>query len=363
MTDWTTQPPSTPPTATDGPIVPTAPTAITDRPAPPTGSGPSESAPRSSNRRRTIIGVVLALVAGLSAVAGVASLWTTDEILSAATWESTSRAIVNDPTVQREVSASIAQQIVDGVGLEALVAGALPGALSGLSGTLTDKATELLTEATAAVVRTQVFADLWERAVAATHDQFVHAIDGSGGMTTITSRGLELSLSGVVAEVQDQLAQRNIGVLDSIDTSGLNVTFLLVDAPGLEHLRSWVRVLRVLDIVLPAIAVVAGIAGLLIARRRSYAVAALGVGGLLGAGVVAIVEAIGSERMADQISGGVIGGATATVVVDHITAGLDGALLVSSAVALIVLVIGIMGVIVGTPRRRSSSDTGTVSAA
>ena len=300
------------------------------------------------------MGVACALLAGILAIGGLASYWATDEILSSNTWERTSKAIVSDPAVQQDVASAISEQIIEAVGLQSIISGLLPGVASGFAGPLADRAQELLTNVTVQAVRTDVFVNVWQAAVRSAHDEFVHAIDGTSGVTSLTSRGLELDLAGVIGEVQKQLDQRGIRVLDSVDASKIDISFLLVDAPGLDALRSWVKVLRVLVIVLPALAVILAIAAFVVARRRWYAVAALGAGGLLGAGLVALVESMGRDRAVDELSGGVIGTATAAVVVDHIVAGLDGAVLVASAVSLAVLIVGIMGVVVVAPRRAAS---------
>jgi len=298
-----------------------------------------------------VAGTVLAVIAGFSAITGFMSFWATDEILSSSTWESTGRAIVDDPAAQRDISAAIAEQIIEAVGVERFVAGLLPGALSGLSGTITTKATELLTDATVQVVRTDFFEGVWEQAIATVHDQFVRAVDGSGGVTSITEKGIELDLGGVVSAVQEQLDRRGITVLDSIDASRIDVTYLLIDAPGLQNVRSWIRTLRILVIVLPAVAVIAAIAAFVIARRRSFVAAALGAGGLLGAAVVGLVLQSGKSRAVEELSGGAIGPVIADAVVTHISSGLRGALFVSTAVALVVLVVGIVIAIVTSSAR------------
>lgn len=347
MTDWSSEPPGAPPTApsSGGPPIAVPP------PPPPPPAAPSSPAASTRGRGRTIAGVLLAVIAGFSAVGGFLSFWATDEILSSATWESTGRAVASDPAVQRDIAAVVSEQIIEAVGIERFVAGLLPGSLSGLSGPLADAASRLLTDVTVQVVRTEFFQDVWKQAVSAVHDQFVHAVDGSGGMTVITDNGIELDLGGVVGAVQEQLDRRGITVLDSIDASKIDVTYLLLDAPGLANVRSWVRTLRVLAIVLPVVAVLAAIAAFVVARRRTFVVAALGVGGLIGAAVCALVVASGKRRAVEELSGGVIGTATADVVVTHIESGVRGALLVSAAVALVVLVIGIVMTIVMAPRR------------
>ena len=332
-----TEPPARPPTA---PMM-TSPSSSSSEVTSPGRPGPR----RRAGGARTALGVILVFLAGLSATFGVASFWTARSLLDADTWVATSKAIVNDPEVQNDVAQALATQIVTVVGVDDLVKGVLPGPLSGFSGTVTEKVTALITVATEQVVRTDAFIRVWESAVRATHDQFVHAVDGSGGAITLGADGLYLDLGGSLAEIDKQLDQRGINVLDAIDPSSIDLQILLVDAPGLERVRTWVRVLRVGAIVFPAVAVIAAVAGLLFARRRSFAVIAGGIGAIAGAAIVAFVSSSGRDRAIEHISGGVLGPASARVIVDEVTSGLDDALLVTGAVAAVIVLTGIVAAV------------------
>lgn len=343
-----TEPPAQPPTAPIPPVASTAP--------PPSGaSRPTRATAQRQRGLRTTLGVILVFLAGVSATFGAASFWTARALLDENTWVSTSKAIVNDPQVQQDVAQAIATQIVTVVGVDDLVKGILPGPLSGFSGTVTQRVTDLLSVATVQVVKTDAFIAVWEAAVRATHDQFVHAVDGSGGAVTLGPDGLSLDLGGSFAEIQKQLDQRGVTVLDGIDPSSINLQILLVDAPGLERVRTWVRILRVGAIVFPAVAVIAAAGGLLVARRRSLAIIGGAIGALVGAGIVAFVASSGRQRSIEHISGGVLGVASAGVIVDEVLSGLDTALLISCGVAVVVLVIGIVSAFVSV-RRTSGTD-------
>lgn len=307
-------------------------------------------------RTRTVIGVVLLFLAGISATFGVASFWTERALLDEGTWVATSKAIVNNPQVQDDVAHAIATQIVTVVGVDDLVGGVLPGPLSAFSGTVTDKVTDLIAVAAVQVVKTDAFVSVWETAVRATHDEFVHAVDGSNRYVSIDSKGLSLDLGSSLSEINKQLDQRGIHILDKVNLASIDIKIQLVDAPGLERIRTWVRVLRVGAIVFPAVAVIGAIAGLLIARRRWFAVISGAVGALIGAGIVALIASSGRERAIEHISGGVLGVSSAGVIVDQVLSGLDSALLVSCAVAVIVLVIGVMGAILTTRGRTTPSE-------
>ncbi|MCX6510586.1 MAG: hypothetical protein NT081_07220 [Actinobacteria bacterium] len=292
-----------------------------------------------------MIGAVLLFLAGLSATFGVASFWTERAILDQDTWVATSKAIVNNPAVQQDVASALATQIVDFVGVDDLVAGVLPGPLSGFSGTVTDKVTELVALATVQVVQTDAFISVWESAVRATHDEFVHAVDGNDRFVSINSQGLSLDLGTSLAEIRKQLDSNGIHVFDKVNFQGISLQLPLVDAPGLERLQTWVHALRVGAIAFPAFAVIGAIAGLLLARRRVFAVIAGAIGALLGAGIVALLASSGRDQAIDHIAGGVLGVASATVIVDQVLSGLDEALLLTSALAVVVLVVGLVAAI------------------
>lgn len=328
-----TAPPTTPPTA----------------PPPPSGQGPSTAsavarrsrrAPRPSAGGRTVLGVVLVFLAGVSATFGLTSFWAAHEMLDADTWASTSRAIVSDPTVQADVARSIAEQVVETVGVENLVQNSLPAPFNRFSGVFTEQATNLLTTAAEKVVATDAFAQIWDSAVRSVHDEFVHAVDGSSTITTIGSEGLYLQVGPALEQVKAQLVSMGVPLLDRIDLSSIDVRVLLVDAPGLDTIRTWVHALRIGAIVFPAIAVVCLLIGMFVARRRAYALLAGGVGLLLGVVVVRLIESARRATAIDEISGGLLGRSSAKVIVDQITKGLDDGLVILAIVGVVVAAVG-----------------------
>jgi hypothetical protein len=303
-----------------------------------------------------IIGIVLLFLAGISATFGVASFWTARSILDEDTWVATSRAIVNNPEVQEDVARAIATQIVTVVGIDDLVGGVLPGPLGSLSGTVTQGVTDLITLATVQVVKTDAFVSVWESAVRATHEEFVRAVDGSGRFVSIDSEGLSLDLGSSLAEIENQLNQRGIDILDNVNLSSIALKVPLVDAPGLERIQTWVQALRVGSIVFPAVAVIAAMGGLLVARRRWFAVMAGAVGVFVGAGVIALLTSAGRDRAIEEISGGVLGVSSAGVIVDEVLSGLDSTLLVVCALAGVALVVGLMAAVFSSRSRPNVPD-------
>jgi len=347
-----TQPPAQPPTEPVSAVSPRSEIAETSRTTSPSAARVQEQ-PR---RARMIIGIVLLFLAGISATFGVASFWTARSILDEDTWVATSRAIVNNPEVQEDVARAIATQIVTVVGIDDLVSGVLPGPLGSLSGTVTETVTDLIAVATVQVVKTDAFVSVWESAVRATHEEFVRAVDGSGRFVSIDSEGLSLDLGSSLAEIENQLNQRGIDILDNVNLSSIALKVPLVDAPGLERIQTWVQALRVGSIVFPAVAVIAAMGGLLVARRRWFAVMAGAVGVFVGAGVIALLTSAGRDRAIEEISGGVLGVSSAGVIVDEVLSGLDNTLLVVCALAAVALVAGLMAAVFSSRSRPNVPD-------
>lgn len=303
---------------------------------------------------RTVIGIVLLFLAGVSAVLGITAGWTRAQLLDTSTWEATSTAVATDPVVQDAIAASIATQIVESAGVRAAIESTLPGPLGPLSGPLTQGATSLVQAAVVQVVRTDAFLTVWRTAVRATHDEFVAALEGDGRVTTIGSEGLYLDLGGVLTEVQQALVDRGATFLDRVDLSEVHVEILLVDAPGLESVRTAVSFLKVVVIVLPILAGVLALAGLVIARRRWLALIGGGAGVLFGVATVLVVEAFGRQAAVDRLVGGILGRGAADAVVSHVLESLRPLMLGAAVVGVVLAVVG-GAVTIAQSRRRPSS--------
>ena len=91
---------------------------------------------------------------------------------------------------------------------------------------------------------------------------------------------------------------------------------------------------------LPIVGAVAAVVGLVVARRRSWALAAGGVGVLAGVGLVWLVAQVGRDRAADEFTGGILGPVAVDAVADHVVASLGSMLLVVALVGLAVAVVG-----------------------
>jgi hypothetical protein len=305
---------------------------------------------RRGGHGRTVIGVVLLFVAGLSATGTVAAAWTRTQIRDEDTWAATSEALVKDPVVQQAVADQLAATVIDVTGADDVIQGFLPGPLGGLAGPVTERATDLVGTVALQLVRTDAFVSAWEVAVRNSHQELLAALDDKGRFTDITANGVELDLGSTLEQFRLLLDDKGLTFLDSIDLSGVDVSYLLIDAPGIQRLSDLLDVLDRLMVVLPIVAGVTAVVGLLVARRRSWALAAGGLGVLAGVALVWLAAEVGRDRAAEEFTGGILGPVAVEAVADHVVASLDSALLVVTAVGVALAVVGIVAA-VATSRR------------
>lgn len=300
---------------------------------------------------RTVIGSILLAIAGFTAVAGLGAFWTQHKILDEQTWLATSKALVNDPTVQREVAQVVANEVIDVIGLENFVASTLPPPFNSLSGAVRQQAADLLTLATEQIVATDAFVSIWETAVKATHSEFVRVIDGTSPFTEVTSTGLSLNVTAALQLILNEAKALGLPT-DVLNLSQTNLSVQLIDAPGLSTIRDWVRISRLGAIILPAVALLAGLGGVLVAARRSVAIAYSGGAGLVAVAVYLAISNPIKSRITDQIAGGVISEGTARIVVDEVAKSMNFVMVIAALVSAAVLIGGIIGyVTISRPSR------------
>lgn len=301
---------------------------------------------------RTAVGVVLLVVAGLSAALGVAVHWLHDEVLDPDHWSATSAALIADPVVRDDVSRVLAERIVEASGLEQRLGAALPGPLGALSGLAAGQATALVAKATSAAAGTQAFAGVWQSANRSAWAEVLGALRDQGRVTSVQDGALVLDLGPALDLVRDELSDLGVPAVDRLDLSGVDATLTLVPAPELERLRTLVRVVDVGVVALPILAGVGTVLGLLVFGRLGWGLVVLGAAcavGALGGGALA---EWGRSVAVAALQGGVLGQEAARRVVETVTASARSPLATAAIVGGAVAAVGVLVVLVGAGRRR-----------
>lgn len=350
-------PPPSPPPLPPPPLPPVPGSAVPGRPWRARDHGvrtqrAGETA-RTVGPARTVVGAVALFLAGLLVALSAAAWWLQREVLDPDRWSATSAAVIADPVVRDDIAALLAERVVAATGIEAQIAAVLPFPLGGLAGALTDRVTDLVARATSAIVGTEAFAGVWERANRLAWAEVLATLRGDGRATDIDDGRLLLDLGPALELVRDELAASGVPGVGSLPLSGIDASFVLVQAPELVQLERLVRFVDVGVIALPIAALVAAAVGLVVWRRWGRALAVLGLGLLVGAGLAGVAADAGRRVGVEAFSGGILGVEAATRVMATVTASARAPVVASVVAGGALVAVGVAIETMAACRRRT----------
>lgn len=270
------------------------------------GDADPTAAPRRRGRWRPFVSALCIVIAALLVPVSIIGAWVRVELVDPDRFVATLGPVIEDPAVQalivdRTVSAIEQDLNIEGVtndlfdGIENLgLPPAAASALNLLRGPAASGVEGLIDQTVARLVSSEAFADIWDRALRATHGAVVAAAGGGGpgGAVTIDESGaIGIQLGPIVAEVKQRLLDRGVSIAEAIPE--VDRTIVVAQVDQLATLRVVYGVAVTIGTWLPVIALALFIGGILIARRRSTALLGAGVGLALGSGVLVAVLGAG----------------------------------------------------------------------
>ena len=241
---------------------------------------------------RTILSVVLILVACLLAPVSVVAVWMADVIGNTDRYVATMAPLARDPAVQDAVTSRVGALVVQELNTSGLTSSALAD-LSGLG--LGGGIDDIVHGVVSGVVGSDQFAAVWNQANRSAHDAVLDAVTGRAGVIRVNGDLVVLDLAPVIDQVKAQLVGAGFGLGDQIPTVHTDYTLLTW-----KPLPSVTAALRVLYRVGPwsvAITLVLGAAGVLLAQRRRTALFWAGVGTATAMLALGVLTAVGRARM------------------------------------------------------------------
>lgn len=314
------------------------------------------AAPRA--RGRAFLGILLivlgTVVAPLAMVAGFAARQVSDTD----TFVATLAPLAEDPAVQALIVDEASTAIDQALDTDALVAELLAGVIDAestprlaqaselLGPLLADQARVAIRSALTAVVESDAFSTVWEQALRLTHAQLVAVMeaDAEGAVAIDDSGVVAIQLAPIIAQLKPALIDAGFTLADSIPE--VTATITVAEVPAIAQARLGYSVLTTVGDVLPWIAVVLLVAGVVVHPRRPRAVIVAGtlllvVGAVIGGGIA--------------IGGSVAAALIATQVPTAATAAIYGALTGEvTAVMLAWVVLGIIAIVAGVMSGRST---------
>ncbi len=265
----------------------------------------------------TLVWVLVAIVT-LAAASAVVSWRADDELYQPDILLAAFADLPDDPERAQALAEWIAEAAIDALRIEEQLAAALPFGLGVFAGSLTETLEGVAADVSSRLVQTELFADIWNDALVATHEQFALAAQGSDeGLLQLDNGAIALDLDEAILATyrliadavpdipEDSLFSRVTGVdteavKDSIgrflewavpdDLTG----FALIESEELAGIQRWDNQLGIILWVSSITTIAAaGVAIWLAAERRivlAAAAVALVAGVIIGIVTVSAVE-------------------------------------------------------------------------
>lgn len=269
--------------------------AVIDDPEP----APALAIPRPSRGRR-IGAAVLLWLAALAAILAIAAIWVNRQVLDADNWSQTSTEVIANPTVRTAVSAFLVNQLYARTDVTAQVRKALPPRLKPLAGPVAGGLRDLGQKAVYGLLGLPTAQTIWRHANRLAIRQFDAIVEEKPGLVTSKGDAIILDIRSVLVEVADRLGLPRSLVAKLPPNAG---RITIASSHRVKQVKTAVKLVKGLQIVLPAIAFVLAAAAIwLSAGRRRRALLLSGVA-LVGAGLfVLIARNVAGHQVTDALA-------------------------------------------------------------
>jgi len=255
--------------------------------------------PARRHRGRWSGAIVLLLVAALLAPLSALANWSRSTLLDQDKYLAMVAPLAKDPAVQQEVSLRITNavfeqlkvkqlttQTLDAIAARPRVAGVadnLPVQLSTFAEPISNAIYSFTEDQVAKLVASSAFQDAWVAANREAHAGLVAALTGqTGSNAVVVSKGqVAVNLGPFIEQIKPILVERGVPFADKIPV--VNAQFVVLQSEALARAQTAIRLLDVLRVVLPVLALLALVAGVALApaRRRALVIGASMIVGTL----------------------------------------------------------------------------------
>lgn len=252
------------------------------------GGGPAASAPVARVKRhrgRTVAAVALVIIGLLLAPVAVISAWARLQLVDTDRFVATFAPLGEDPAVQAFIGDQVTDAIEEQVDIDQLTADVFEGiksldlppraedALTLLQGPAAQGLSSLLDQTVDRVVTSDAFEQVWATALRASHTQFIAALQGDpdAALAIGDDGSLSVQLGPIVEEVKARLAERGVDFASAIPVINRSVVIAKVDS--LVLVQTVYALAVAVGTWLPILVLVLLAAGVLVAKRRSAALA------------------------------------------------------------------------------------------
>jgi hypothetical protein len=246
---------------------------------------------RTRGRGRWAGAIALMLVAALIAPLSAVARWTHSNLLDTDEYVAMVAPLAENPAVQQEISARITDAVFEALRVEELtqqtleaiaerprvegVTERLPVELGSFAEPITNAIHGFTLEQVSRLVASDTFEDAWVAANRQAHASLVAALTGeTRAGVTVTDGRVSVSLGPFIEAIKPVLVERGVPFADRIPV--VDAQFVLLESRALSNAQSALRLLDLLRWVLPVMAILLLVGGVLLApsRRRGLLIGA-----------------------------------------------------------------------------------------
>jgi hypothetical protein len=250
---------------------------------------------RAARRRwRTVVATLLIALASLLAPLAVVAVWADKTVTDSDRYVETIAPLIDDPAIQSALADKITAEIFTYVDVEAvtketfdaIAARGLPpriaAQLDALTGPIVNGVQSFTRTQVDKVVGSDAFAAAWVEANGVAHAELVKALTGQGGGTVnIADGAVSVNMAALIAVAKQELTEAGFGLAERIPV--VDAEFVIFRSADLTRVQSGFRLLDVLGVWLPIVALLLLLVGIYVAKshRRAFIGAGLGIAGAM----------------------------------------------------------------------------------
>ena len=266
---------------------------------------------RDRFRPRSILSIVVFVIATLLTPFAVTGHWAHSTVLDAERYIETVGPIGADPEVQAAFGEIVTKAIVEQVDTEEIVGDFLDGLLPGLpllgdrlAGPIATGINSLIGQAVDTFVTSDAFTQAWIALNTAAQRGLIAALEGEpSGPIQIEGDNLVLNLDPLIALGQEKLVEQGITFAENVTIPPTDRQFILMSVPALEQARTFYSFSApILNWIMVLVAFIF-IGAILLARRRARTTVAVGIVVMVNAVLIYSIVVAGEGAFTNQFIG------------------------------------------------------------
>ena len=270
--------------------------------------------------RKTV--TVLLIAASIVVPPALTAVWVRGEVLSTPRYVHTVTPLSSNSAIVSAVAGEITDALYAQVDLSQQTKNDLPKKAKFLAAGLGLSLRSYTQETIERFLRTGAFQTLWVVANTQAHEAFVAALDGEPSPFIRPDGSIDIDLSNAVLAARTALGDAGIHAFDKVDASSLQSGIVIARPSSIDRLRHGVRIVKLLAIALPILALVLYGLAFAISRERRRTLVRAGIGLLGGGAAGLVVVAAGRSYYLHHVVGPAVPTAAATALYNTVLADL-----------------------------------------